>query len=122
MEADLGAVNAVLAAAVQDRLLGRLRGDFDVDRATETEAKRKRRAVDVPIAVPAEGNVRDQVRKLSAQLDESIKELHIAPGNLERVVGTALELDCQLPLEPEFDEKHLDSLAKYIARISGAGH
>ena len=43
MEADLGAVNAVLAAAVQDRLLGRLRRDFDVDRAAEAEAKRKRR-------------------------------------------------------------------------------
>ena len=44
MEADLGAVNAVLAAAVQDKLLGRLRREFDVDRATEAEAKRKRRA------------------------------------------------------------------------------
>ena len=107
MEADLGAVNAVLAAAVQDQLLGRLRREFDVDRATEAEAKRKRRAVDVPTAVPAEGNVGDQVRRLRAQLDESIKELHIAPGNLERVVATALDLDRQLPLEPQLDEKHL---------------
>ncbi|HUZ52131.1 MAG TPA: DISARM system SNF2-like helicase DrmD [Streptosporangiaceae bacterium] len=104
MEEDLGAVNAVLAAAVQDRLLGRLRPDFDVDRATEDEAKRKRRSVNVAGAVPAEGNVGDQVRRLRVQLNESIAELHIAPGNLERVVSTALDLDRQLALEPVIDE------------------
>ncbi len=120
MEEDLGAVNAVLAAAVQDRLLGRLSADFDVDKATEAEAKRKRRAVDVAKAVPAEGNVGEQVRRLRAQLDESIMDLRIAPGNLERVVATALDLDNQLPLEPVIDERHLADGLFRVPTLTGS--
>ena len=120
MEEDLGAVNAVLAAAVQDRLLGRLRRDFDVDQAVETEARRKRRAVDVARALPGESNVRDQVRRLRAQLDESIADLHIAPANMERVVATALELDNQLPLEPVVDEKHLAEGLLRVPTLTGS--
>ena len=120
MEQDLGAVNAVLAAAVQDRLLGRLRQDFDVDRATAEEAKRNRRAVDVAGAVPAEKDVGDQVRRLRAQLDESIADLHIAPANLERVVATALDLDSQLPLEPVIDEKHLAEGLLRVPTLTGS--
>jgi superfamily II DNA or RNA helicase len=120
MEADLGAVNAVLAAAVQDRLLGRLRPDFDVDRAVQAEARRRRRTLDVAQALPTESNVRDQVRRLRAQLDESIAELHIAPANLERVVATALELDNQLPLEPTLDEKHLAEGLFRVPTLTGS--
>jgi hypothetical protein len=120
MEEDLGAVNAVLAAAVQERLLGRLRPDFDVDRATEAEAKRNRRAVGVAGAVPAEQNVGDQVRRLRAQLDESIADLHIAPANLERVVSTALELDGQLPLERVIDEKYLAEGFLRVPTLTGS--
>jgi superfamily II DNA or RNA helicase len=120
MEADLGAVNAVLAAAVQDRLLGRLSPAFDVDRAVQAEARRGRRAVDVVQALPTESNLRDQVRRLRAQLDESIAQLHIAPANLERVVATALELDNQLPLEPTLDEKHLAEGLFRVPTLTGS--
>jgi hypothetical protein len=120
MEADLGAVNAVLAAAVQDRLLGKLSSAFDVDRAVETETRRRRRTMDVARALPAETNVRDQVRRLRAQLDESIAQLHIAPGNLERVVATALELDNQLPLVPAVDEKHLAEGLFRVPTLTGS--
>ncbi len=71
IEQDLGAVNAVLSAAVQDRLLGRLRPDFDVDRATAEEARRNRRSVDAARAVSAERDVGDQVRRLRVQRDGS---------------------------------------------------
>jgi superfamily II DNA or RNA helicase len=120
MEQDLGAVNAVLAAAVQDRLLGRLRPDFDVGRATAEEAKRNRRAVDVARAVPAERDVGDQVRRLRAQLDESISDLHVAPANLERVAATALDLDNQLPLEPVRDDKDLAEGLFRVPTLTGS--
>jgi hypothetical protein len=120
MEEDLRAVNAVLAAAVQERLLGRLRPDFDVDKAAQAEARRKSRAVDVARAVPAEGNVRDQVRRLQARLDESIADLHIAATNLERVVSTALDLDSQLPLEPVTDDRHLTDGLFMVPTLTGS--
>lgn len=86
MEADLGSVNAVLADAVQRRMLGQLK-DFDVDKAG---AKKDQ--------LPAEQNVREQVRKLRANLDETVKELGITPSRVKRVVDTALTLARQQPL------------------------
>ncbi|GAA1937523.1 DISARM system SNF2-like helicase DrmD [Amycolatopsis minnesotensis] len=86
MEADLGSVNAVLADAVQRRMLGQLK-DFDVDKAG---AKKDQ--------LPAEQNVREQVRKLRANLDETVAELGITPSRAKRVVDTALTLARQQPL------------------------
>lgn len=106
MEQDLGAVNAVLAQAVQDRMLGR-RQDFDVDRETTAAALSKGRKADIAKALTAEGNVTEQVARLRAQLDDSIATLHISPATIERVVSTALELARQQSLEPVVDGKQL---------------
>ncbi|WP_405084891.1 DISARM system SNF2-like helicase DrmD [Microbispora sp. NBC_01389] len=95
MEEDLGAVNAVLARAVQRRMLGDI-PDYDVERAGAATS-----------AVPAETNVRDQVRRLRVNLDETVAALGITPGNVKRVVDTALELARQQPLTPHRDERHL---------------
>lgn len=92
MEADLGAVNAVLSEAVQRRMLGDLR-DFDVEQAGER----------TPDQLPKETNVGEQVRRLHAQLDATVEELDITPANVKRVVATALELARQQPLEPHPD-------------------
>ncbi|WP_026400783.1 DISARM system SNF2-like helicase DrmD [Actinomadura rifamycini] len=92
MEADLGSVNAVLADAVQRRLLGE---HIDVDAETAKAAGRER--------VPSESDVGDQVRKLRERVDTTVKNLHITPGNVKRVVDTALELARQQPLQPTAD-------------------
>jgi superfamily II DNA or RNA helicase len=95
MEEDLGSVNAVLSRAVQRRMLGQLT-HFDINTAG---AKKER--------LPAESNVREQVRKLRANLEETVHELAITPPRIHRVVETALSLARQQPLRPHWDDKHL---------------
>ncbi|MEQ4303888.1 DISARM system SNF2-like helicase DrmD [Plantactinospora sp. B6F1] len=95
MEADLGSVNAVLADAVQRRMLGE-NVDFD---ATTGKAPAP--------ALPTESNVREQVRKLRADLDKTVEELGITPDSVKRVVDTALELARQQPLRQHVDDKLL---------------
>ncbi|MFI0355138.1 DISARM system SNF2-like helicase DrmD [Actinomadura sp. 9N407] len=92
MQEDLGSVNAVLADAVQRRLLGE-RVDVDAETAKAT-AKDK---------VPVDGDVGEQVRKLRATLDETVRELRITPVGIKRVVDTALELARQQPLTQAVD-------------------
>ena len=96
MEADLGSVNAVLADAVQRRMLGEV-ADFDVE-----NAGRDRRTDSLPV----ESNVGEQVRKLRADLDKTVQELGITPAAVKRVVDTALELARQQPLRRHVDDKH----------------
>ena len=67
MEEDLGRVNAVLADAVQRRMLGEI-GDFDVDRAAARQAGRRRAAGSGTVA--ADRGVRDQVVRLRRDLDK----------------------------------------------------
>ncbi|GLZ14508.1 helicase SNF2 family protein [Actinomadura sp. NBRC 104425] len=98
MEQDLGAVNAVLAAAVQDRMLGRAR-NVDIERRTSAEAMREDGRVDTAQALAPEEGVSAQVARLRAQLDRSVDELRITPANIHRVVSTALGLARQQPLE-----------------------
>ncbi|GAA1190196.1 DISARM system SNF2-like helicase DrmD [Prauserella alba] len=95
MEADLGSVNAVLSDAVQRRMLGESL-KVDVDSAGRDKQR-----------VAAESNVRDQVRRLRAKLEETVGELGITPGRVKRVVDTALNLANQQPLREHRDEKHL---------------
>ncbi|MGH2927521.1 MAG: helicase-related protein, partial [Solirubrobacteraceae bacterium] len=85
---DLGSVNPVLAHAVMARMLGRPRliDPLQVTPKASTSLLR------------AERDLRDQVRKLHDQLDASIRELHVAPANVRRVVDTALALAGQPPL------------------------
>ena len=88
---DLGSVNPVLAHAVEARMLGRPRliDPLQVVPKASTGLLR------------AERDLRDQVRKLHDQLDASVRELHVAPANVRRVVDTALALADQPPLADE---------------------
>jgi superfamily II DNA or RNA helicase len=80
---DLGSAGPVIAAQVEERMLG------------------KRRALDergIEQAVPQgriariERDLREQISRLRERLEESIAELHLAPVNVERVVRVALQL------------------------------
>jgi superfamily II DNA or RNA helicase len=86
--ADLGSVNPVLAHAVEAQMLGRplLADPLAVAPKPATGSLR------------AERNLREQVRRLRAQLDASISTLHVAPANVRRVVDTSLALAGQPPL------------------------
>ena len=85
---DLGSVNPVLARAVEARMLGRptLVDPLTVSPKTSTAVLR------------AEQDLREQARRLRAQLDTSVERLHVAPANVRRVVDTALALAQQPPL------------------------
>lgn len=98
MEEDLGTVNAVLADAVQRRMLGDI-SDFDIENAS---AKAKRGG---SRRLSADSNVSEQVRRLRADLDDTVEELRLTPGHVKRLVDTALELDGEQPLRPAVDER-----------------
>ena len=85
---DLGSVNPVLARAVEAQLLGRPMMIDPLAIAPKPSAASLR----------AERDLREQVRRLRAQLDSSITTLHVAPANVRRVVDTALTLAQQPPL------------------------
>lgn len=95
MEDDLGPVNAVLADAVQRRMLGET-VDIDVE-----QAGRDKRTDHLS----SESNVRDQVRRLRAELDQTVHTLGITPSAVKRVVDTALALAQQQPLREHLDEQ-----------------
>lgn len=97
MEADLGSVNAVISDVIQRQMAGE-RVDIDFDKIG------KKAAVD---QLPAETNLRDQIRRLRADLDKTVEELGITPAAVKRVVDTALELARQQKLRPHTDDKHL---------------
>jgi superfamily II DNA or RNA helicase len=85
---DLGSVNPVLAHAVEARMLGRpvLIDPLTVAPKPSTSLLR------------AERDLREQVRRLREQLNESVRQLHVAPANVRRVVDTALAMADQPPL------------------------
>jgi superfamily II DNA or RNA helicase len=85
---DLGSVNPVLAHAVEARMLGRpvLIDPLQVTPKASVSLLR------------AERDLREQVRRLHDQLDASVRQLHVAPANIRRVVNTALALADQPPL------------------------
>ncbi|MEV7968893.1 DISARM system SNF2-like helicase DrmD [Sphaerisporangium sp. NPDC088356] len=107
MEEDLGSVNAVLAAAVQKRMLNDI-SDYDVERAGGKGT------------IPAETNVGEQVRKLRTNLDETVRELGITPAHVKRVVDTALGLARQQPLKHHLDEKHLTEGLYDVPPLTGS--
>ena len=99
MEEDLGTVNAVLAEAVQRRMLGEI-ADFDIENAsaaTKRSAKSRR--------LTADSDVSEQVKRLRRDLDTTVEELKVTPDHVKRLVDTALELDGEQPLRPVIDEK-----------------
>ncbi|GAA3755210.1 DISARM system SNF2-like helicase DrmD [Salinactinospora qingdaonensis] len=99
MEEDLGSVNAVLAGAVQQRMLGQI-DDLDIENAAETTRSRSR-------TLASDSNVDEQVQRLLRDLNTAVEQLGITPGNVRRVVDTALELDGEQPLSPHVDERRL---------------
>ncbi|MBB4683728.1 DISARM system SNF2-like helicase DrmD [Amycolatopsis jiangsuensis] len=108
MEADLGSVNAVLSDAIQRRMVGQI-ADFDIDRAGQKKDR-----------LPAEQNVRDQVRRIRSNLDETVTELGITPARVKRVVDTALTLARQQELKPFRDEKHLAEGMFEVPTLTGS--
>ena len=90
---DLGAVNPVLAHAVEARMLGR---PVLVD--PTSAAPNPSTAM-----LAAEQDLREQLRRLRRQLDASVARLHVAPANVRRVVDTALRLADQPPLAQRGD-------------------
>ena len=103
MEEDLGTVNAVLADAVQKRMLGEI-DDYDVENAAAPAGKHRRRGTG---RVSADANVSAQVARLRRDLDATVEELKITPAHVKRLVDTALELDHEQPLKPFLDEREL---------------
>ena len=89
---DLGSVGAVIAAQVTAAMLG---GGRRLDTAAaEAKAQPLRRQLKF------ERNLRQQIERLSAQLNESRQALRLYPQNLAAVVATALALAGQPPLQP----------------------
>ncbi|MCK9925848.1 DISARM system SNF2-like helicase DrmD [Frankia sp. Mgl5] len=101
MKADLGSVNAVISDRVQRRMLGERvadPADLDLDVTINAVAAKDE-------AVPVAENVREQVRRLRATLDDTVRDLGITPRAVHRVVGTALDLARQQKLKPHVDER-----------------
>lgn len=90
---DLGSVNPVISDAVERRMLGRPARNFDIDR---TLAKAK-----AAPALKVERQLREETARLAATLDDSRRELHCTPADVERVVRTGLALGRQPDLTPE---------------------
>ncbi|MEU8242247.1 DISARM system SNF2-like helicase DrmD [Actinoplanes missouriensis] len=97
MEADLGSVNAVISDAVQRQMAGE-RVNLDIDKVGKNASADQ---------LPAEANLREQIRRLRADLDKTVEELGITPPAVKRVVDTALTLARQQPLQKHTDDKHL---------------
>ena len=89
---DLGKVGPIIAAQVEDAMLGK-RKFLDTEKA-EKDAEPVRRMLKF------ERKLRDQLEKLKAQLDETKRELRLDPENIENVTHIGLQLAGQPPLVP----------------------
>jgi superfamily II DNA or RNA helicase len=87
----LGKVNAILARAVEARMLGRPLLDDPFAPSPKLAELR------------AERDLREEVARLRAQISRSVEELHVAPANVRRVVDVALDLADQPPLQDRPD-------------------
>jgi superfamily II DNA or RNA helicase len=94
---DLGAAGPVLAQQVEEAMLGTRRelDDTAVDRA---KAKASRAVLKM------ERDLREEIRRLRAQLDDSVEELGITPSAVARVVDVALDLARQPRLTAQTDK------------------
>ena len=111
MRADLGSVNAVLADAVQRRMVGE-------PVTLDVEAADAGPGPDVPV----DTDVPRQVRRLREQLDATVAELGITPAGVRRVVDTALELARQRPLRPHLDDRRFDDRLFDVPPLTGSWH
>ncbi len=90
---DLGTAGPVLAQQVEDAMLGR-RDAVDDGQVERAKAKASRTALRL------ERNLREEIKRLREQLDESVEQLGITPTSVARVVTVALELARQPGLKP----------------------
>ncbi len=90
---DLGAAGPVLAQQVEEAMLGR-REIVDEGQVERAKAKASRTALKL------QRNLREEIRRLREQLDESVDELGITPAAVARVVSVALDLARQPQLKP----------------------
>src|SRR5205823_5615201 len=89
---DLGKVGPVIAAQVEEAMLG-YRTRLETEGA-EREAEPVRRMLKF------ERDLRRQIERLRDQLDETRKELRLSPENIQQVVEVALRLAGQPALIP----------------------
>ena len=89
---DLGKVGPVIAEQVEEAMLGKRRR-LDTARAERENEPVKR-------LLRFEQNIRELSRRHADQLDETRRDLHLTPGNIEAVVHIALDLARQPRLIP----------------------
>jgi hypothetical protein len=87
---DLGKVGPVIAAQVEEAMLGQ--------RVTLDTAYAERESEPVRRMLKFERKVREQIEKLREQLNETRQNLRLSPENIESVVQIGLELADQPPL------------------------
>lgn len=107
MKADLGSVNAVLADAVQRRMVGE-HVTLDVE-ATPSGPD-----------LPVDKDVKSQVRALQDTLAATVDQLGITPPAIHRVVSTALDLARQQPLRPHIDDMRVDDRLFDVPPLTGS--
>jgi len=90
---DLGTAGPVLAQQVEDAMLGR-RAALDEAGLALAKERASRAALRI------ERDLREEIRRLREQLDDSVRDLALSPASVERVVSTALELARQPGLRP----------------------
>ena len=98
VEADLGAVNPVLARAVLRAMLGQ-----PVDLENETLDPPPGSRGRTRSRLGADAGVREQVARLRAQLDATVAELGLSPDRVQRLVSAGLRLARQAPLTRAID-------------------
>jgi hypothetical protein len=97
VELDLGSANQVIGDEIQEHFTGR------------KPAKRKVKGVDanevINSALAGGVELNARLTQLEQGYDDSRAELHLEPGNLRRVVDTALRINHQPPLIPIGDDR-----------------
>ncbi|MHB8202906.1 MAG: DISARM system SNF2-like helicase DrmD [Desulfomonilaceae bacterium] len=89
---DLGKVGPVIARQVEEAMLG--------TRRTLETTKEEQDAKPIRRMLSFERDLRDRIKRLHDQLDETKATLRISPENVQRAVETALELAGQPGLKP----------------------
>jgi superfamily II DNA or RNA helicase len=96
---DLGKVGPVIAAQVEEAMLGKR---FTLDtKQTERELEPMRRLLKF------ERQVQEQIAKLKETLDQTRLDLHLEPSNIQSVVQVGLALAQQPALIPSPEDPHL---------------
>lgn len=101
VEVDLGSANQLVDEQIQEHFAPRLKSK------KETKKKSGNDAIAKVLAGGVELN--RQLTKLESDFDETRMKMHLEPENLRRVVDTALELNNQQKLVPNFDLRDADT-------------